>query len=233
MKRISSPNCKECSCNEISIFAHLTPEQHENLAENKTCNVYKRGTTVFLEGNRIYHFYCINSGIIKMFKTGSEGKEQIVTFAKPGNLIGYRSILSREVACTTAEAIDDCTICAIPGEILFELVEKNGKFAVEMLKLACNELGEANQFLTDIAQKSVRERLAEVLIKLKDEFNTDQDGYLQISLTREEVASLAGTATESVIRLLSEFKSDKFIELDGRKIKILNEEKLRKLSNYF
>jgi CRP/FNR family transcriptional regulator, polysaccharide utilization system transcription regulator len=233
MKRISSPNCKDCLCNETSVFVNLTPEQHEILAENKTCNVYKRGTTVFLEGNRIYHFYCINSGIVKMFKTGSEGKEQIVTFAKSGNIIGYRSILSREVACTTAEAIDDCTICAIPGEILFELVEKNGKFAVEMLKLACNELGEANQFLTDIAQKSVRERLAEVLIKLKDSFNTDAEGYLQVSLTREEVASLAGTATESVIRLLSEFKSDKYIELDGRRIKILNEEKLRKLSNYF
>ncbi len=226
-------NCKECSCFEQSIFSRLTPAEQEKLNQQKTCNIYKRGTAVFHEGNRIYHFYCINSGVIKMFKTGIEGKEQIVTFAKSGNIIGYRSIMSREVACTTAEAIDDCTICAIPGELLFELIEHNGKFAVEMMQLACKELGEANQYLTDIAQKSVRERLAEVIIKLKLEFNTDDEGYLNVSLTREEIASLVGTATESVIRLLSEFKADKYIELDGRRIKILNEEKLRKLSNYY
>jgi CRP-like cAMP-binding protein len=104
---------------------------------------------------------------------------------------------------------------------------------MELIQLACKELGEANQFLTDIAQKSVRERLAEVLVKLKESFSVDADGFLNISLTREEIASLVGTATESVIRLLSEFKSDKFIDINGRKIRILNEERLRKLSNYY
>jgi CRP-like cAMP-binding protein len=103
---------------------------------------------------------------------------------------------------------------------------------LELLQLACRELGEANEYITDIAQKTVRERLAEILVHLKDSFGIDVDNALQISLTREELANIVGTATESVIRLLSEFKADKLIEINGRKIKILNYQALRKIANY-
>ncbi|MBI9069563.1 MAG: Crp/Fnr family transcriptional regulator [Salinivirgaceae bacterium] len=229
----SAPACKDCLMGCKSIFNSLSEDELNKLTFDKNCNVYKKGSTIFHEGNRIHYFYCINSGIVKMYKTGIEGKDQIVAFAKPGDIIGYRSILSKEAACTTAKAIEDVTVCAIPSESLFQLVENNNKFTMDLMQLACRELGEANQFLTDIAQKSVRERLAEVLVKLKEIFNIDNDGFLRVSLTREELASLVGTATESVIRLLSEFKADKYIELNGRKVKILNEERLRKLSNYY
>lgn len=232
-KTTVAPACKDCMLSQKSIFAALTEDELTQITFEKSFNVYKKGTTIYHEGNRIHHVYCINSGIVKLFKTGIEGKEQIVAFAKEGDIIGYRSVLSREVACTTAKAIEDVTVCAIPTENLFEMLENNSKFSIDLMQLACKELGEANQFLTDIAQKSVRERLAEVLIKLKDFFSLDNDGFLKVSLTREEIASLVGTATESVIRLLSEFKADKYIEINGRKIKILNEEKLRKVSNYY
>jgi CRP-like cAMP-binding protein len=102
-----------------------------------------------------------------------------------------------------------------------------------MMKLACHELGEANSFITDIAQKTVRERLAEVLLFLVNDFGLDNQKFLNISLTREELANIVGTATESVIRLLSEFKSDNLVELNGRKIKILNTRGLEKISNVF
>ncbi|MFA6403702.1 MAG: Crp/Fnr family transcriptional regulator [Salinivirgaceae bacterium] len=227
------PACNECLNDCKSIFGSLKELELEALTYDKNCNSYKKGSTIFHEGNRIHHVYCIHSGIIKMFKTGIEGKEQIVSFAKAGDIIGYRSILSHESACTTAKAIEDVVVCAISAERMFDLIENNSKFSMELMQLACKELGEANQFLTDIAQKSVRERLAEVLVKLKESFSVDADGFLNISLTREEIASLVGTATESVIRLLSEFKSDKFIDINGRKIRILNEERLRKLSSYY
>ena len=94
-------------------------------------------------------------------------------------------------------------------------------------------MGEANSFITDIAQKTVRERLAEVLLFLVNDFGLDNDNFLNISLTREELANIVGTATESVIRLLSEFKSDKLVELNGRKIRILNTKGLEKISNVF
>lgn len=229
----SVPECKDCMTACKRIFSALSEEELNRLTYDKSCNLYKKGSTIFHEGNRIHHFYCIFSGIVKMYKTGIEGKDQIVAFAKSGDIIGYRSILSKESACTTAKAIEDVVLCAIPAENMFDLIENNTKFSIDLMQMACKELGEANQFLTDIAQKSVRERLAEVLIKLKDLFSVEEDGFLKISLTREELASLVGTATESVIRLLSEFKTDKYIELNGRKIRILNEERLRKISNYY
>jgi len=100
-----------------------------------------------------------------------------------------------------------------------------------MLQIVCRELREANDYITDIAQKTVRERLAEVLLLLKENFDLDNQNTLQISLTREELANMVGTATESVIRLLSEFKQDKLIELQGRKIKFLDIPSLQRVAN--
>ena len=145
--------------------------------------------------------------------------------------MGFRSTITGELACTTTKSIEDAEIVYISGKIVKELVMSNGDFAMDLLQIACMELGEANDYITDIAQKTVRERLAEVLIQLKMTFDLDQNNFLQISLTREELASIVGTATESVIRLLSEFKQDKLIELQGRRIRILEEAKLIKISN--
>ena len=194
---------------------------------------YKRGDVLYREGNRISGFYCIHKGIIKVFKTGFDDKEQIIRFAKPGEIIAYRSVLSNEPACTSAKVIEDCQVCFIPTEILITLIKSNPSFSLELLRLACHELGEANSFITDIAQKTVRERLAEILLLLMNDFGIDEQNNLKISLTREELANIVGTATESVIRLLSEFKSDKLVELNGRKIRILNKKGLLKISNVF
>lgn len=227
------PFCDKCALETNSIFRHLTSEEAEKINFEKDFRRYKRGDILYHEGNRISGFYCINSGIIKVFKTGFDGKEQIIRFAKPGDIIAYRSVLSNEPACTTAKVIEDCQVCFIPSEILVSFIRTNPNFALELMKLACHELGEANSYITDIAQKTVRERLAEVLIQLVDEFGLDDQKNLKISLTREELANIVGTATESVIRLLSEFKSDMLVELNGRKIRILNSKGLEKISNVF
>jgi CRP-like cAMP-binding protein len=230
---IHIPLCDKCSLESGSIFKHLTPDEIEILNFEKDFRQYKRGDILYQEGNRISGFFCINSGIIKVFKTGFDGKEQIIRFAKPGDIIAYRSVLSNELACTSAKVIEDCNVCFIPSEILIQFIKSNSTFSLELLRLACHELGEANSFITDIAQKTVRERLAEILLLLVHEFGLDDEQYLNISLTREELANIVGTATESVIRLLSEFKSDKMVELNGRKIRILNKKGLLKISNVF
>jgi CRP/FNR family transcriptional regulator, polysaccharide utilization system transcription regulator len=227
------PVCNECYISPKSIFRHLNEEQLARLTYEKGCSSYKKGSVIYKEGNRMNGFYCVNKGIIKMFKTGFEGREQIIRFAKKGELIGYRSVLSGEFACHTAKVIDDAILCFIPSETVFGLIRSNAEFAIDMIQLTCKELNEANSFITDIAQKTVRERLAEVILILKDNFGPDADNVVQISLTREELANIVGTATESVIRLLSEFKDDKLIELNGRKIKILNEKALMKIANVF
>jgi CRP-like cAMP-binding protein len=232
-QEIHIPLCDSCSLETGSIFKYLTPDEVEDLNFAKDFRQYKRGDILYQEGNRISGFFCIHRGIIKVFKTGFDGKEQIIRFAKDGDIIAYRSVLSNELACTSAKVIEDCQVCFIPSEILVSFIKTNPAYALELLKLACHELGEANSFITDIAQKTVRERLAEVLLFLVNDFGIDNDQFLNISLTREELANIVGTATESVIRLLSEFKSDKLVELNGRKIRILNTKGLEKISNVF
>lgn len=231
--RDSIPFCDNCFGDIDSIFKHLNSEELEKVEKEKVCNFYKRGSIIYHEGSRTNGFYCINSGILKIFKTGIDGREQIIAFAKRGDIIGYRSILSNELACSSAKVIEDAVLCFVPGETLISLVKTNGNFSMAMMQQTCKELGEANSFITDIAQKTVRERLAEVLLNLKEIFDLDENNVLQISLTREELANIVGTATESVIRLLSEFKHDKLIDLNGRKITILDIKQLEKISNAF
>lgn len=214
-----------------TVFKHLTRDELDLLPIDDGPDNYKRGAFIYEEGHRINGFYCVIRGIIKIFKTGFDGKDMIIRFAKPGDIMGFRSTITGESACTTTKVIEDAAVCFIPGDLVKSFVKSNGEFAMDLLDLSCNELGEANDYITDIAQKTVRERLAEVLIHLKWTFNLDSENFLQISLTREELANLVGTATESVIRLLSEFKQDKLIELHGRKIKILDEAKLIKIGN--
>lgn len=234
MKNLESiPFCKECVVDLNTIFSTLAPEELDKLGFEKGCDFYKRGDIIYHEGNRMNGCFCVNKGVIKLYKTGIEGKEQIISFAKKGDIIGFRSVLTGELACTTAKVIDDAVLCFIPSDTLFSLVKTNAEFSMQLMQLTCKELGEANKYITDIAQKTVRERLAEVLIMLMDTFSLDDTSTLQISLTREELANIVGTATESVIRLLSEFKGDKLIELNGRKIKIMNVKALKKVGNVY
>jgi len=227
------PACESCSTKTNTLFNNLTKEEYDQLGLDKNCDYYKKGTVIYHEGSRISGAYCVNRGIIKIFKTGIDGKEQIISFAKSGDIIGFRSVLSYELACTTAKVLEDATLCFVPAESLISLVKTNGSFSIQLMQLACRELGEANAYITDIAQKTVRERLAEVLLQLKDKFELDRDNFLQITLTREELANIVGTATESVIRLLSEFKSDGLIELHGRKIKLVSISGLKKVGNVY
>ncbi len=214
-----------------TVFKHLSPIEFDSLPLQEGTRKYKKNNIIYKEGSHINGFYIIYRGIIKIYKTGFDGKEQIIRFAKPGDVMGFRSTISGELACTTSKAIEDAEIIYIPGEFVKALVKSNGDFAMDLLQIACLELGEANDYITDIAQKTVRERLAEVLIQLKRTFDLDNDRFLQISLKREDLANIVGTATESVIRLLSEFKQDHLIELHGRNIKIVDEESLIKIGN--
>ncbi len=217
----------------FDIFKGLTDAELESINQSLICDSYKRGDIIYSEGSRINGSYIVSSGVLKIYKTGFDGKEQIIRFAKEGDLIGFRSIVSDELACTTARVIQDAVLCYFPGDVITSFIKGNPEFAMALMRLTCRELGESNKYLTDIAQKTVRERLAEVLLLLMDTFDLDDNHTLQISLTREELANMVGTATESVIRLLSEFKSDKLIELNGRNIKLLDIPKLIKVGHVY
>lgn len=219
--------CDSCMKSSHHLFRHLGEEELQEISLNKITETYKRGSIIYQEGTRMKGFFCVQKGIVKIYKTGIDGKEQIIRFAQPGDIIGYRSVVSNEPACTTTEVLEETLLCHIPADILTKLVKTNGEFAVELMKLICKELGEANSYITDIAQKTVKGRLAEIIIHLDDEFGVDSENNLNISLTREELSNIVGTATESIIRLLSEFKTKSLIELSGRKIKILDKPGLK------
>lgn len=215
----------------IDVFKHLSKDEKEQMENKKHCSVYKKGEILYHEGNRINGIYVIEKGILKIFKTGVDEKPQIVAFARKGDIMGYRSVLSNEYACTSVEALEDSNICFIPSDLIFSLVKGNSDFALSLIQLTCKELDQANSLITDLAQKSVKERLAEVILMLHDTFSTDDEGYIQINLTREDLSSIVGTATESVIRILSEIKNEKLIELKGKKIKVLDYKRLKLISD--
>jgi len=225
--------CSQCKILDQTSFRTLTEEQLDMVSDNKTCVVFKKGQIIMHEGNKPNGVYCIQFGKCKTHKLGIEGKEQIIRFAKKGDMLGYRSILSDEPLSASITALEDTRACFLPKQELFDILEVNPQFSLELMKVACHELGEAGKIITNLAQKTVRERLAEMLLILEKTFGTNEEGNLDVSLTREEIANLVGTATESTIRLLSEFKEDKLIVLKGRKIKLVDKVKLAKIGNVY
>jgi CRP-like cAMP-binding protein len=129
------PFCNKCALETGSLFRYLTPDEIDLLNFEKEYRQYKRGDVLYNEGNRISGFFCIHNGIIKVFKTGLDGKEQIIRFAKSGEIIAYRSVLSNEVACTSAKVIEDARVCFIPSEILISFVKSNSGYALLLLIL--------------------------------------------------------------------------------------------------
>ncbi len=226
-------DCHSCPSRIDSPFHELSEEELDKVENIKSCTFFKKGQIIFHEGNRPGGIYCLRKGKVKLSRLGTDGKEQIIRFAKDGDIVGYRSILSGENLSATVTTLEDTAACFVPKKLLFESIESNPKFSLRIMKEMSRELGEAGKLITNLAQKSVRERLAEVLLVLKLTFGETEEGLVDISLTREELANVVGTATESVIRLLSEFKEDELIELKGRKLRILNETELSRIGKVF
>lgn len=217
--------------NENTFEERLSKEDFERFQITKEIVTFHKGENLFDENENPKGVYFLRKGTAKLSKIGAYGKEQILRFIKEGDVIGYRSLLCGENFQAKAEAMTDVEALMVPSDFFMHLLETDVKLSFTMLQKIAFELGESSNTITFLAQKTVRERLAEVLLLLEQKLGTDPEGYIKISLTREEIANLIGTATESAIRLISEFKQDQLIETEGRNIKILNHEKLIKLGH--
>lgn len=217
--------------NEDSFRETLSSKDFEKYINSKQTLNFHKGETIFEDGDTPKGVYFIQKGTAKLSKQGVYGKEQILRFIKDGDLIGYRSLLCGENLQAKAEAMVDLEAIFLPAETFLHLLEVDPKLSFVMLQKIAFELGESSNTVTFLAQKTVRERLAEILLLLEQKLGTDPEGFIKISLTREEIANLIGTATESAIRLISEFKQDGLIEVEGRNIKILSRDKLIKLGH--
>ena len=191
---------------------------------------YKKGEYIYRENTRITGCYFLYSGTVKIFQTGQRGKDQIIRFGKAGDMFGFRSVIRIEPACTSVETLADCVVCHIPNTSLLHTLAHSPEFAYEMMQIACKELGDANHYIRDIAQKPVKARLAEVLLLLANEFGLEEYGALRLNISREDLSNFVGTATETLIRLLSELRVNKTVDAKGRKIMLLNIPELKRLA---
>lgn len=193
---------------------------------------FKKGQPVFNEGHYPLGIYCLDSGKVKLERSGEEGKMQIVRMAKPGNLIGYRALFCGEKYNASAIAIEDTNLFFISKDVFFEVMQMNNNLTMTIIKILASDLRKAEEHLTELAQKPVRERMASALLFLKKTYGLENDNAtINVLLSREEIADIVGTATETAIRLLSEFKNDGIIEFIGKKIKIANFTKLDKAAH--
>ena len=225
--------CKHCANRFNSVFCKMENDRMEEIEAVKVCSIFKKGETVFRQGTYASGVFCINAGKVKLSMTGDEGRDQIVRLAKPGDIIGYKALLSSDRYSATAVALEDTNTCFIPREIFMSILQKDATLSFEMMKVLSDELRRAEGKITHLAQKPVRERVAETILFLKETYGLDADNHVNVALTREDIANLVGTATETAIRLLSEFNKDHIIELSEKKIKILDHNKLVKTANLY
>ena len=225
-------DCQNCKKRFTSVFCRVENDSVETINDEKVCTPYKKGQVIFHEGARPLGIFCVNRGKIKLVKLGEDGKEQILRLIKPGDLMGYRALLSGDKYSASAVVMEDSGICFIPKELFMGILQKDGILSMEIMKLLSDDLRKAETSITHLAQKPVRERLAEALLFIKETYGFEEDGKtIDLKITREELANIVGTATETTIRLLSELKNENVLQLEGKKIAILNLTKLVKIAN--
>lgn len=227
-------DCNHCQKRFTNVFCSKSSDSIDQINEEKVCSQYKKGEPIFKEGNRPHGIYCVNYGKIKLSKMGSDGKEQIIRLVKAGDPLGYRALLSGDKYYSTAIALEDSGVCFIPRELFMGILQKDSALTVEMIKLLSDDLKKAELQITHLAQKPVRERAAEAILFIKETYGFEADGKtIDATFSREDIANIIGTATETTIRLLSEFNKEGIIQLNGKKITILNLKQLVKTANIF
>lgn len=223
--------CEQCIVREFSSLKALNKDELLKIANCKSSYTVKKGEPIFEEGENVNGIFCIKEGVCKLSKLSPNGKDQIVKLITKGELLGQRSMISDEPVNLSAIALEDMEVCFIPKTEIMGLFTQNNNFSMNVMKTICGDLKEADDHMVNMAQKTVKERLAETLLYLKDTFGVNLDGSLKTQLSREELASMIGTATESCIRLLSDFNKNGLIEIKGKKIYLKDVSKLKREAN--
>ena len=209
----------------------LNDEQREFLANHFTLQNYKKNESHPLRRRDTTHLMCLLSGKVKIYKDGVGGRSQIIRMIKPVEYFGYRPYFAKTDYVTAASAFEPSLVCQIPMTALMTLLTQNNDLAMFFIRQLSVDLGIADERTVNLTQKHIRGRLAESLLFLKESYGLEEDGStLSIYLSREDLANLSNMTTSNAIRTLSQFATERLITIDGRKIKIIDEEKLKKIS---
>ena len=213
------------------LWQPLTQEQKEILAKDFTIQKYKTNENIYCEGETPTYLMCLLSGKVKIYKDGVGGRSQIIRVIKSHEYFAYRAYFAEENYVTAAAAFEPCTICLIPMPTIVKLIQENPELSMFFIRQLSKDLGISDERTVSLTQKHIRGRLAESLLFLKDTYGVEEDQCtLSIYLSREDLANLSNMTTSNAIRTLSNFAAEKLIIIDGRKIKLIEEEKLKRIS---
>ena len=213
------------------LWQPLTQEQKEILAKDFTIQKYKKTENIYCEGETPTYLMCLLSGKVKIYKDGVGGRSQIIRVIKSHEYFAYRAYFAEENYVTAAAAFEPCTICLIPMPTIVKLIQENPELSMFFIRQLSKDLGISDERTVSLTQKHIRGRLAESLLFLKDTYGVEEDQCtLSIYLSREDLANLSNMTTSNAIRTLSNFAAENLIIIDGRKIKLIEEEKLKRIS---
>lgn len=215
------------------IWSILTPEEKRKITDSLQILSFKKNQTIYAEGDTPEYLWCLFKGKVKKYKKGVGDRVQILRLIRPVQYFGYRAFFAEEPYVSSAAAFEPSTLGAIPLSVVKELIYNNINLAWFFIQELSRNLGGSDARIVDLTQKHIRGRLADALIVLLDNYGYEDDGStLRIYMAREDLASLSNMTTSNAIRTLSTFVAEKILIVDGRRIKIINESQLRKISKY-
>ncbi len=225
-------DCGTCLEDSHSIFNVLTPKDKKILKDSLTCVTYKRHETIFKEGFRPTGLIYLAQGQAKICKEGVGGREQIIRLIKSGEFLGYRALFADDYYNASAVTLEESIVCIIDKAALYEVMYNNCEFDLKVIKMLAQELGLSESRTVSLTQKYLRGRLAESLLLLIDTFGYEEDGQtIKVRMSREDLASLSNMTTSNAIRTLYSFVEEGVIQLEGKKIKVIDLNKLEQISN--
>ncbi len=221
-------DCNNCPNKNCIIKRNCETESMQQLIKLKNNIICKKGQQFISEGAPVNGLYFIQKGKAKVLKTGINGKEQIVRFVDDGEIIGHRGYGTSKTYTIGASAINETILCNFTSETLKEMFQKNPQLTYDLMMFYAEELNRSETKIKTIAQMTVREKVIDTLLYINRKFGVNAKQQLALQLSRQEIADFAGTTNEQVIRTLSSLRQEGFIELKGKKITILELEKLKK-----
>ncbi|NDW10375.1 Crp/Fnr family transcriptional regulator [Dysgonomonas sp. 520] len=231
MKEITDVNTTEILAGLGEMWVHLTEQEKELLASKAKLIEFKKNEIIYNEEEIPEYLMSLIKGKVKIFKNGVGGRSQIIRMVRPVQNFAYRAYFAKEPYVTAASAFEPSMICFIPMDLVEKLVLQNAQFGMYFIRELSTDLGIADERVVNLTQKHIRGRLAESLIFLIENYGLEEDGAtISIYLSREDLANLSNMTTSNAIRTLSTFVEEHIIALDGRKIKVIDEERLRKIS---
>ena len=215
------------------IWSILTNEAKHRIINAFEIHNFKKNQIIYAEGEAPEYLWCLLKGKVKKFKEGVGGRVQILRLIRPVQYFGYRAFFAQEPYVSSAGAFEASTLGSVPMELVMDLIRNNNNLALFFIKELSRNLGGSDTKIVNLTQKHIRGRLAEALIVLKENYGYEDDNStLRIYMAREDLANLSNMTTSNAIRTLSNFVNEKIITVDGRRIRILNEAMLKKISKF-